>query len=95
MLDRIEHHENPSSRFPLAECQHRHVVGAQQRLMTALPARHRERPHAVGAHVAEGHGRPGLGSWSGAHAGEDILTGRTVEAVPDAAGCRTFVGICH
>jgi hypothetical protein len=29
--------------------------------------------HAVGAHVAEGHGWPGLGSWSCAHAGEDTM----------------------
>jgi hypothetical protein len=36
------------------------------------PAAHVERPHAVGAHVAEGHWRPGLRSWSCAHAGEDI-----------------------
>jgi hypothetical protein len=28
--------------------------------LMALPAAHVERPHAVGAHVAEGHWRPGL-----------------------------------
>jgi hypothetical protein len=59
-----------------AECRHRHViwpaVRAQDRPVVALPAAHVERPHAVGAHVAEGHWRPGLRSWSCAHAGEDI-----------------------
>jgi hypothetical protein len=30
-------------------------VGAQHRLVVANPTRHRERPHAVLAHVAEGH----------------------------------------
>jgi hypothetical protein len=42
----------------------------------------------AGAHVAQCHRRPGLGSWSCAHAGEDILTRRIVEAAPVAAGCR-------
>jgi hypothetical protein len=45
------------------------TIGAQHRLMMALPAGHRDRPHAVGAHVAECHWRPGLRSWSVAHAG--------------------------
>jgi hypothetical protein len=39
--------------------------------VVAQPAAHVERPHAVGAHIAEGHRRPGLGSWSCGHAGED------------------------
>jgi hypothetical protein len=47
-------------------------VRAQDRSVVALPAAHVERPHAVGAHVAEGHRRSGLRSWSRAHAGEDI-----------------------
>jgi hypothetical protein len=42
---------------------HRHVIGprvrAQDRPVVAQPARHRERPHAVGAHVAEVIGSPG------------------------------------
>jgi hypothetical protein len=60
-----------------AERWHWHVVrpavGAQHRLMMALPTRHRERPHAVGAHVAVGHRRSGQRSWSCAHAGEDTM----------------------
>jgi hypothetical protein len=32
--------------------------------VVAQQAAHIERRHAVGAHVAEGHWRPGLGSWS-------------------------------
>jgi hypothetical protein len=36
--------------------------------MVTLPARHIERPHAVGAHVAEGHWVAGWGAWSCAHA---------------------------
>jgi hypothetical protein len=46
-------------------------IGAQDRPVVAQPAAHVERPHAVGAHVAQGHGRPGLRSRC-AHAGEDI-----------------------
>jgi len=42
--------------------------------VVALPAAHVERPHAVGAHVAEGHGRAGLRSWPRAHAGEDTAS---------------------
>jgi len=41
----------------------------QHPFVVALPTR--ERPHAVGAHVAQCHRRPGLRSWSCAHAGED------------------------
>jgi hypothetical protein len=33
----------------------------------ALPATHVERPHAVGAHVAEGHRVAGWGAWSIGH----------------------------
>jgi hypothetical protein len=40
------------------------ALWTQHCLMMALPARHRERPHAVGANVAERHRRPGLRSWS-------------------------------
>jgi hypothetical protein len=40
------------------------------RPVVAQPARHVERPHAVG--VSQRHRRPGLRSWSCAHAGEDI-----------------------
>jgi hypothetical protein len=51
-----------------AERWHWHVIGprvrTQDRPMVALPARHVERPHAVGAHVAEGHRVAGWGSWS-------------------------------
>jgi hypothetical protein len=46
-------------------------------------ARHVERPHAVRAHVAEGHWVAGWGSWSCAHAGED-----TASAGRKAAGLR-------
>jgi hypothetical protein len=42
-------------------------IGDQDRPVMALPARHVERPHTVGAHVAEGHWVAGRGSWSGAH----------------------------
>jgi hypothetical protein len=49
-----------------AERWHCHViwprVGAQDRTVVALPSAHVERPHAVGAHVAERHWRTGLGS---------------------------------
>jgi hypothetical protein len=42
---------------------HWHVIGprvrAHDRPLVALPARHVERPHTVGAHVAEDHGFPG------------------------------------
>jgi hypothetical protein len=41
--------------------------------MVALPTRHIERPHAVGAHVAEGHRVAGWGAGSCAHAGEDTM----------------------
>ena len=65
----------PGAHHARAERWHWHVigprVGAQDRPVVALPAAHVERPHAVGAHVAEGHRRASLGSWC-AHAGEDI-----------------------
>jgi hypothetical protein len=53
---------------------YRHVViwprvRAQDRPVVALPAAHVERPHAVAAHVAQCHRRPGLRSWSCAHRG--------------------------
>jgi hypothetical protein len=41
-------------------------IGTQHRLIVALPARHRERAHAVGARVAEGHRL--TGRWTYAHA---------------------------
>jgi hypothetical protein len=44
-------------------------------LLGSLTRPHPERPYTVGTHVAEGHGRPGLGSWSCAHAGEDTVAG--------------------
>jgi hypothetical protein len=60
-----------------AECWHWHVispaVGAQDRPVVAQPAAHVQRPHAVGAHVAEGHRRASLRSWSCAHSGEDTM----------------------
>jgi hypothetical protein len=40
--------------------------------VVAQPAAHVERPHTVGARVAQCHRRPGLKSWSCAHAWEDI-----------------------
>jgi hypothetical protein len=63
---------------------------------------HVQRPHAVGAHVAQCHGRPGLGSWSIAHAGEDIRassatasSGRCAllrDTVPDQGEGRSAAG---
>jgi hypothetical protein len=46
----------------------------------AQPTRRRERPHAVGAHVAEGHWWPGMGSGSCAHAGEDTASAASSES---------------
>jgi hypothetical protein len=67
-----------------AERWHWHVVrpavGTQHRLMMALPTRHRERPHAVGAHVAEGHRRSDLRSWARAHVGEDAASAASSES---------------
>jgi hypothetical protein len=60
-----------------AERWHWHVIGprvcAHDGPVVALPARHVERPHSVGAHVAEGHWVAGWGSWSCAHSGEDTM----------------------
>jgi hypothetical protein len=77
-------------------------VRAQDRSVVALPAAHVERPHAVGAHVAEGHRRSGLRSWSRAHAGEDIRassatasSGRCAllrDTVPDQGEGRSAAG---
>jgi hypothetical protein len=50
-------------------------VRAQHRPVVAQPTAHVERPHAIGAHVAEGHWRPGLRSWLCAHAGEVRING--------------------
>jgi hypothetical protein len=48
----------PSGSHPRAKSRHWHVVGpglgAQERPVVTQPARHVERPHAVGAHVDEG-----------------------------------------
>jgi hypothetical protein len=67
----------PGADHARAECWHWHVigprVGAQDRAVVAQPTAHIERPHAVGAHVAECHRRPGIGSGSCAHAGEDTM----------------------
>jgi hypothetical protein len=49
------------------------ATGPRSRLV-ALPATHVERPHAVGAHVAEGHSRPHLRWLSCAHGGETRRT---------------------
>jgi hypothetical protein len=76
-------------------------VSAQDRPVVAQPTTHVERPHAVGAHVAEGHRRPGLRSWSCAHAGEDIRassatasSGRCAlrDTVPDRSEGRSAAG---
>jgi hypothetical protein len=48
--------------------------------VVAQRARHVERPHGVGAHVAQRH-LPRLRSRSCVHAGENILIGCAVEAV--------------
>jgi hypothetical protein len=62
---------------------HRDVIGprlrAQHGPMMALPARHRERPHAVGAHVAEGHRVAGWRSRSLGH-GHFSRLSRTMSA---------------
>jgi hypothetical protein len=72
-----------------AECGHWDVigprVGVQDRPVVAQPAAHVERPHAVGAHVVEGHRRSGLGSWSCAHAGEDTASAGPSESWPGSA----------
>jgi hypothetical protein len=51
-----------------AERWHCHVIGprvrAQDHPVVAQPAAHVERTHAVGAHVAEGHGRSRQPPWS-------------------------------
>jgi hypothetical protein len=56
---------------PRPECRHRHVIrpriGAHDRPVVALPARHVERPHAVLAHVAECHRFDGLVDAPGSH----------------------------
>ena len=43
---------------------------SEDRPVVALPAAHVERPHSVSMHVAEGHRRASLRSWSCGHAGE-------------------------
>jgi hypothetical protein len=78
-----------------SERPHRHVIwpriGAQDRPVVALPAAHVERPHAVGAHVAEGHRRPGLRSGLVAHAGggysRQQCHGKFRPVRPDARHC--------
>jgi hypothetical protein len=57
-----------------AECRYviRPRFGTQDHPVVALPAAHVERPHAIGAHVAQCHRRASLRSWSCTHAGEDI-----------------------
>jgi hypothetical protein len=63
---------------------HRHVIGprvrAQDRPVVALPAAHFERPHAVGTHVAEGHGRSDLRSWSMCSCAEDTASAASSES---------------
>jgi hypothetical protein len=65
------------------ECRYRHIIGprigTQDRPVVALPARHVERPHAVGAHVAEGHWVAGWGSRRlGGRSGAASLTAKLV-----------------
>jgi hypothetical protein len=77
------HRSASSADHARAERWHWHViwpgVRAHDRPVVALPAAHVEPPHAVGAHVADGHWRPGLRSWSFAHGGRSSAARRAGE----------------
>jgi hypothetical protein len=68
-----------ASRAARPECRHWHVirpqVRTQDRPMVALPARHVERPRAVGAHVAQCHGLDRFVEAPGCHR---VIVGRSV-----------------